>query len=57
MHFSEVMSFTKIIKDVGCYKVMVPLPECEHIAKSLQDETDRGLINYFVKVFKPLDNI
>ena len=57
MHFSEVMSFTKIIKDVGCYKVMVPLPECEHIAKSLQDESDRGLINYIVKVFKLLDNI
>ena len=34
LHFSEVMSFTKIIKDVdgyynviGCYKVMVSLPE------------------------------
>ena len=35
-HFSEVMSFTKIIKDVdglyiyiiGYYRVMVPLPEC-----------------------------
>ena len=37
LHFSEVMSFTKIIKDIdgywviyiiGCYRVMVPLPEC-----------------------------
>ena len=36
LHFSEVMSFTKIIKDVdrqyiyifGCYWVMMPLPEC-----------------------------
>ena len=38
LHISEVMSITKIIKDVegtviyviqfGCYKVMVPLSEC-----------------------------
>ena len=34
LHFSEVMSFTKIIKAVdgeyiiGCNKVVVPLPEC-----------------------------
>ena len=35
LHFSDVMSFTKITKDVdgiyisiGCYKVMVSLPEC-----------------------------
>ena len=33
LHLSEVMSFTKIIKDVdgyiiGCFKVMVPLAEC-----------------------------
>ena len=35
LHFSEGMSFTKIIKNVdgfiyviGCYKVIVPLPEC-----------------------------
>ena len=33
LHFSEVISFTKIIKDVDglyiveCYRVMVPLPE------------------------------
>ena len=29
LHFSEFMSFTKIIKGViSCYKVMVPLSEC-----------------------------
>ena len=35
LHFSKVMSFTKIIKMlmgniyiIGCYRVMVPLPDC-----------------------------
>ena len=35
----------------------MPLPECLHIAKSLQDESDRGLILCIGKFFKPLDNI
>ena len=36
---------------------MVPLPARKHIAKSLQDESDRGLISCIGKFFKPLDNI
>ena len=31
-------------------QVMVPLPECLHIVKSLQDESDRGLISCIVVV-------
>ena len=36
---------------------MVPFPACKHIAKFLQDESDRGLISCIGKFFKPLDNI
>ena len=39
------------------FKVMMPLPESKHIAKSLQDESGRGLISCTGKFFKPLDNI
>ena len=35
----------------------MPLPECQHNAKSLQDESDRGLIGCIGKFFKSLDNI
>ena len=35
------------------YKVMVPLPECQHIAKSFQDESDRGLISCIEKSLNP----
>ena len=42
---------------IGCYNVMGPLQECLHIAKSLQDESDRGLISCIGNFFKPLDNI
>ena len=35
----------------------MPLPECWHVAKSLQDEPDRGLISCIGESFKPLDNI
>ena len=35
----------------------MPLPECKHIAKSLQDESDRGLISCIGKLFEPLHNI
>ena len=38
---------------IGGYKVMVPLPECKHIAQSFQAESDRGLISCIVKFFKP----
>ena len=31
---------------------MVPLPECQHIAKSLQDISDRGVISCIGKLFK-----
>ena len=37
------------------YKVMMPLPECQHIAKFLLGESDRGLISCNGKFFKPLD--
>ena len=33
------------------------LPEYQHNAKSLQDESDRGLISCIGKFLKPLDNI
>ena len=33
------------------------LQECKHNAKSLQDESNRGLISCIGKFFKPLDNI
>ena len=46
-----------VIYVIGCYKVMVPIPECKHIAKPLQDESDRGLISCIGKIFKPLDDI
>ena len=44
---------------IGCwYRVMVPLPECVHIAKSLQDKSDRGVISCIGKFFKKLlDNV
>ena len=35
----------------------MPLPECSHNAKSLQDGSDRGLLSCIGKFFKPLDNI
>ena len=35
----------------------MPLLERWHVAKSLQDESDRGIINCIEKFFKPLDNI
>ena len=35
----------------------MPLPECERIAKSFQDESVRGLISCIGKLFKTLDNI
>ena len=33
------------------------LPECKHIAKSLQDESDRLLISCIGKFFQPFGNI
>ena len=43
---------------IGCNKVMVPvmvpLPECKHIAKFLQDKSDRGLISCIGKFLKTL---
>ena len=64
LHFSDVMSFTKISKDVdGLYiynwllqgngAITRMLAYC----KTLQDESDRGLICCLGKFFKPLDNI
>ena len=41
----------RVIYVIGCYKVIVTLRECYHIAKSLQDEWKIG------NFFKPLDNI
>ena len=35
----------------------MPLLECKHIVKSLQDESKSGLISCIGKFFKPLDNI
>ena len=35
----------------------MPLPECYHFAKSLQDESNSGLTTLIGKFFKPLDSI